>query len=148
MQLTKFTDLGLRVLMYLSQNRSPQTIMMSEISEALNVKYSHLIKVVTFLNKQAWIQTVRGPGGGMRLVVEPSQLLMGDVLRVLEGSSTLVDCIKPTCPLSGLCGLKSVLDEGLEAFYQHMNTHTLQDVLLPQTVQAISVLHHRYAKAV
>lgn len=147
MQLTKFTDLGLRVLMYLSQNRSPQAISMSEVSNALNVKHSHLIKVVTFLNKQGWIQTTRGPGGGLRLMIDPPQLKLGEVLRALEGSYTLVECAKPECPLLGLCGLKSVLDDGLEAFYQHMNSHTLQDVLRPQTVQAIAVLHNRYVRS-
>lgn len=138
MQLTKFTDLGLRVLMYVSQDNRTRPITINEIATQLNVQRNHLIKVVTFLNKTSWIQTTRGPSGGLRLGTDPDTLKLGHVIRVLENSESLMNCQEPLCPLSGQCGLKKALDHGLNAFYEHMDTYTLSDVVRNQTGRAIA----------
>ena len=66
MQLNKFTDYALRILMYISRPRDlPYTI--SEIAEDLQVSQNHLVKIVHFMGKQGWLITSRGKGGGIRL---------------------------------------------------------------------------------
>lgn len=137
MQLTKFTDLGLRVLMYVSRDNHTRPITINEIAQQLNVPRNHLIKVVTFLNKTSWIQTTRGPNGGLQLGTDPDSLKLGHVIRVLENSESLINCAEPHCPLLGNCGLKRALDSGLNAFYDHMDTYTLSDVVSNQTGLAI-----------
>jgi Rrf2 family transcriptional regulator, nitric oxide-sensitive transcriptional repressor len=114
MQLTKFTDLGLRALMYVSQSTHTRMVSITELAQQLNVPRNHLIKVVTFLNKTGWIQATRGPGGGLRLGMDPASLSLGLVVRTLEGKQSLVVCAQPACPLAGSCGLKGVLDESLD----------------------------------
>ncbi|GAB7563587.1 Rrf2 family transcriptional regulator [Methylobacillus methanolivorans] len=144
MQLTKFTDLGLRVLMYVSQYERDKPITISEIATQFNIPRNHLIKVVTFLNKTGWIQTTRGPNGGLRLGINPASLRLGQAIRILEGSTSLVNCQEPPCPLKGQCGLKHALDLGLNAFYEHMDTYTLADVIHDHTADVIIRLqqHH------
>ena len=66
MQLNKFTDYALRILMYVSQPKAlPHTI--AELAQALQVSENHLMKIVHFMAKQQWIITARGRGGGIRL---------------------------------------------------------------------------------
>ena len=48
MQLTHFTDLGIRVLMYLTESRS-EPVKISEIAEQFKAPRNHLIKVVNKL---------------------------------------------------------------------------------------------------
>ncbi|MFL9608798.1 RrF2 family transcriptional regulator [Methylobacillus sp. Pita2] len=144
MQLTKFTDLGLRVLMYVSQHERNKPITISEIATQFNIPRNHLIKVVTFLNKTGWIQTTRGPNGGLRLGTDPASLRLGHVIRVLEGSVSLVNCQEPPCPLGGQCGLKHALDQGLNAFYEYMDTYTLQDVIHNSTAHVIIKLQQSH----
>ena len=68
MQLTKYTDFGLRVLMYLTQSDGRSTpVTVPEIAERFEVSRNHLVKVVHFLSQQGWIATTRGKGGGLRL---------------------------------------------------------------------------------
>jgi Rrf2 family nitric oxide-sensitive transcriptional repressor len=74
MQITKFTDLGLRVLMYLSQEVNGQVVTIQEIAQQFNVPRNHLIKVVTRLNKLNWISTTRGRTGGLKLGANANQL--------------------------------------------------------------------------
>jgi len=56
MQLNKFTDYALRILMYVSQPKAlPHTI--AELAQALQVSENHLMKIVHFMAKQQWDST-------------------------------------------------------------------------------------------
>src|SRR4051794_4907145 len=84
MQLTRFTDLGLRVLMYLTQPERVDAVTNAEIADQFAVPHNHVIKVVHKLGKLGWIRTQRGRGGGIVLGVSAATLRLGDVLRGLE----------------------------------------------------------------
>jgi Rrf2 family nitric oxide-sensitive transcriptional repressor len=144
MQLTKFTDLSLRVLMYLTQHDRLQPVTINEIAQQFSVPRNHLIKVVTRLNKLGWVFAMRGRHGGLRLGLEANQLKLGNIIFELENTSTLIDCGKPPCALKGQCHLKEILDDALNVFYAHMNTFSLADVVNQQTQSAVISMHQRY----
>lgn len=140
MQLTHFTDLGLRVLMYLSEPRdTPVTI--GEIAECFAASRNHLVKVVHFMAQQGWLATSRGKGGGLALARPVSHYRLGEVIRTLEDIGDLIDCAEPPCFLRGRCRLKGVLDEALAAFFTVLDRYTLADVVASPTGEAIAVLH-------
>ena len=137
MQLTRFTDLGLRVLMYLAHHEGDEPATSAEIAAAFQVPYNHIIKVVHRLSTLGWVHTQRGRGGGMRLAVDPGALRLGDVLRTLEDGRSLVDCAEPPCVLRRGCLLKGALDEALSSFYDGLNRKTVADVCGPPTGRAL-----------
>ena len=65
MQLTQFTDIGLRVLMYLSQLPSDARTTIDQVATALNVPRNHLTKVVARLATLGWVNSLRGRNGGL-----------------------------------------------------------------------------------
>lgn len=144
MQLTRFTDLGLRVLMYLTHREREQPVTIAEIAAQFAVPHNHLVKVVNRLGKLGWIVATRGRTGGLRLALDPSLLTLGTVLRQLEGSTELIDCAEPPCALRGGCRLKAALNDALEAFYQVMDRSTLADVVGTPTGETIIRLHRQY----
>ncbi|MGQ9373522.1 RrF2 family transcriptional regulator [Acinetobacter tandoii] len=128
MQLNKFTDYALRILMYISRPReSAYTI--AEIATDLQVSQNHLVKVVHFMGKQNWLITTRGKGGGIRLHPDAVHLKVGEAVRILQGENQIVECNNPPCVLRSQCGLKGILDQALEQFYQYLNQYTLGEVL-------------------
>lgn len=128
MQLNKFTDYALRILMYISRPReSAYTI--AEIATDLQVSQNHLVKVVHFMGKQNWLITTRGKGGGIRLHPDAVHLKVGEAVRTLQGENQIVECNNPPCVLRSQCGLKGILDQALEQFYQYLNQYTLGEVL-------------------
>ncbi|WP_445659971.1 RrF2 family transcriptional regulator [Acinetobacter sp. F16] len=130
MQLNKFTDYALRLLMYISRPRdAPYTI--AEIARDLHVSQNHLVKIVHFMGKQDWIITTRGKGGGIRLNAETLNLNLGQIVRILQGNNQIVECNTPPCVLRSNCGLKGILDQALEQFYQSLDHYRLGDVLNP-----------------
>ncbi|MBM2884702.1 Rrf2 family transcriptional regulator [Chromobacterium phragmitis] len=141
MQLTRFTDLGLRVLMYLTGLESGQLATIPEIAERFEVSRNHLVKVVHFMAQQGWLATSRGKGGGLALARPPEHFRLGDVVRALEGSPQLIDCAEPPCALRQGCLLKGALDGALAAFFQTLDGYTLRDIVASPTGEAIIRLH-------
>lgn len=141
MQLTHFTDLGLRVLMYLTHTASPALVTISEIAERYAVSRHHLVKVVHFMGQQGWIITTRGKGGGLALAQAPGQYRLGQLIRTLEHSKDLIDCADLPCGLRTNCQLKGILDTALEAFFAALDRYTLADAVASPTSEAIVMLH-------
>jgi Rrf2 family nitric oxide-sensitive transcriptional repressor len=141
MQLTKFTDLGLRVLMYLTQKEASRVVTINEMTEALNVSKPNLVKVVHFLAKNGWLITTRGKGGGLKLAKEATEYRLGAAIRLLEQSFVLVDCAHPPCPLQQGCELKGILNQAMSAFFAELDRHTLADLIKNETEKSIQHLH-------
>lgn len=128
MQLTKFTDYALRILMYVSRPKdTPYTI--ADIAADLHVSQNHLVKIVHFMGKQNWIITTRGKGGGIQLNPSSLDLKLGSIVRILQGNTAIVECNTPPCVLRSHCGLKGILDQAMQHFYNHLDQYTLTDVL-------------------
>ena len=144
MQLTRFTDFGLRVLMYLTRHDRALPITIAEIATQFGVPHNHLIKVTHRLTRLGWVASVRGRKGGLRLAVPAAELRLGGVLRELEKHEDLINCTEPLCVLAQDCLLKSALDAGLAAFYAKMDDYTLADVSGQQTGEKIIQLQRSF----
>lgn len=146
MQITRFTDLGLRVLMYLSMGeRDTARATITELAERLAVSRNHLVKVVHRLAQLGLVATTRGKGGGMALARPADQYRLGDVVRALEDNPSLIDCGAPPCVLARNCQLKSALDDALQAFFERLNQYTLADAVRAPTGLSIVSLQRRGA---
>lgn len=139
MQLNRFTDLGLRVLMYLTQPARATPFTISEIAHDLMVSQNHLVKVVHFMSRQGWIKTTRGKGGGIVLAHPASAYRVGQAIKTLESYSQnqsqnnapikLVDCNSPPCILRTSCTLQTTLHHALNGFFGYLDQYTLADMI-------------------
>ena len=131
MQLTRFTDYSLRVLMYLGAH--PERLCtISEIADAYRISENHLMKVVNRLATAGYVETVRGKGGGMHLSRAPKLINIGAVVRDMEERFDVVECFneeRQDCPLLPACALKSVLSDARQNFLSTVDRYSLQDVI-------------------
>lgn len=143
MQLNRFTDLGIRVLMYLGSVGGP-VVTIARLAEDLQVSKNHLVKVVHFMARQQWLHTSRGKNGGIALSKRPVNYAMGDVVRILEQNSVngerLINCQQPPCVLLPACGLPFILQQALAQFYQFLNQYTLADVITQPIASILPVV--------
>ena len=146
MQLNRFTDLGIRVLMYLGSIEGP-SVTIARLAEDLQVSKNHLVKVVHFMEKKQWLFTSRGKSGGIALAKRPEDYAIGDVVRVLEQNSVngerLINCQQPPCVLLPACGLPFILQQALEQFYQFLNQYNLADVVTQPVASILPVVLER-----
>lgn len=133
MRLAEYTDYTLRVLMYCA-DRPQQMVTISELAEHHGVSRNHLMKIVTDLGRQGVLETTRGRGGGLRLLKDPAQLRIGDVVRASETDFRLVECFDPgsnQCTLSPTCRLKGLFNAALGAYFKELDGMTLADIVEP-----------------
>ena len=146
MQLNRFTDLGIRVLMYLGSIEG-SSVTIARLAEDLQVSKNHLVKVVHFMAQQQWLLTSRGKSGGIALAKRPEDYAIGNVVRVLEQNSVngerLINCQQPPCVLLPACGLPFILQQALEQFYQFLNQYNLADVVTQPVASILPVMVER-----
>lgn len=123
MRLTAFSDVSLRVLMFLAGLDQQQQVSSQQVAQGVGVPYNHVAKAVAFLAQEGWVESRRGRSGGVSLSEAGRQVSVGQVVRRAEGDQPLVDCGSPEggCPLRGSCLLRGVLDQAREVFLRSLD---------------------------
>ena len=133
MRLTQWTDYTLRVLMYCAASQGRvQPVTITEVAESYGISRSHLTKIVQELSAQGLLETMRGRGGGMRLMKPAADINIGAVVRATETDFHLVECFDPEhnqCRLNSHCYLKGVFWQAMQAFFAVLDKVTLADLL-------------------
>jgi Rrf2 family nitric oxide-sensitive transcriptional repressor len=130
MRLLTFTDFALRALMRLAQSPD-RHLTTEELAGDLNISKNHLQKVVQALAEAAFVVTVRGAKGGVRLGKPAETISIGAVVRWCERDQALVDCFRTdggTCSLRPDCRLQSALSGAQGAFLDHLDAIFLADL--------------------
>lgn len=156
MRLAEYTDYTLRVLMYCAAHPE-RLVTIAELAALHGVSKNHLMKVVNDLARQGLLATTRGRGGGLRLLKDPAQVRIGDVVRGTETDFRLVECFDAAydeCTLTPRCRLKAAFGQALGAFFRELDGVTLADIAVPLPAaartgeQVISVRRKSAAPAV
>jgi Rrf2 family nitric oxide-sensitive transcriptional repressor len=134
MQLTRFTDYALRVLLYVGKERG-RVCTMGEIAAYYRISLEHLRKVVHRMARLGYLESKRGRGGGLLLGRAPERIRIGEVIVALEGGAHVIDCDALQCVLRPSCSLERALDRAARAFVDAMNDVTLADLLAAKRMQ-------------
>lgn len=130
MNITKFSDYSLRVLIFLASKPSHKPSA-QDIAEAYDISFHHVAKAAQWLSREGYIVSERGRGGGIRLAKSSQDINIGELLSRSEASTSLVECMKESggdCVIRPVCGLKHALAEAQAAFYDTLRTYSLADV--------------------
>jgi Rrf2 family nitric oxide-sensitive transcriptional repressor len=131
MQMTKFTDYGLRVLMALAVT-DQQALGVGAIARQYGISQHHVAKIATALVAGGFIVSERGRGGGLRLARGADQISLGAVVRHLSEGEILVECMGDGshCCIVPACGLRAPLQMAKEAFYATLDGYTVADTVV------------------
>jgi Rrf2 family nitric oxide-sensitive transcriptional repressor len=130
-QLTRYSDYSLRVLIYLALDPE-RLVTIEDIARSYDISKAHLMKVVHQLGLRGYVETVRGRGGGLRLARRAEEIRVGEVVRSTEENMDLVECFDAAssqCAIETACGLRSVLHEALAAFLAVLDRYTIADLV-------------------
>ena len=118
MQLTSFTDYGLRALIYMASLPEGRMTSISEVTDVYGVSRNHMVKIINQLSRAGYVTAVRGKNGGIRLGKPASAIRIGDVVRELEPLS-----------LVNACRLKQALSKAVQSFRTELDNYTLADLV-------------------
>jgi len=142
MRLTLHTDYALRVLVHVGL-RGGELVTINEIAECYGISKNHLTKVVHQLGRSGYLETVRGKYGGVRLLVEPRDVRLGEFIRRTEEDFALARCMRDddpdNCLIEQSCLARKAFGQGLTAFFGALDRYTLADMLAADGCQAACV---------
>ncbi len=131
MKLSTKTRYGTRALMDLAMHQRGGTpVSLKDISERQEISLSYLEHIITPLIKAGIINSTRGSKGGIALSRPARQITIKEVVDLLEGPSTLVECLvsSKACHRSSLCATQDLWNEISKAIDGVLESMTLQDL--------------------
>jgi len=82
---------GLRAMVDLAVRSNGDHVSLNSIAENQNISENYLEQVFSSLRKAGLVRSVKGAQGGYILAHRPSEIRVGDILRVLEGNLCVID---------------------------------------------------------
>ena len=143
MQLTRFTDLGLRAMMLLAAGEADgQRVTTGSIAAGANASENHIAKAVSRLADLGMVHARRGRTGGLALTDAGRQASIGWLVRRLEGNREVIECGgENPCPLIPACRLRRALAEAKEAFYRELDRYTVSDLARGANLSLLPLSH-------
>jgi len=86
---------GVRLLLDLAQQGGHSHTPLAEIADRQQISARYLEQVAIALRRGGYIRSVKGASGGYVLAKPPVDIIIGDVLRLLEGDIFVVDPYRP-----------------------------------------------------
>ena len=127
---------AVRVMLDLAKQSSEEYIPLLDIAKRQGISEKYLESIVAVLSKNDFLKSLRGKGGGYKLVKRPEEYTIGSILKLMEGSFAPVACLekKPNrCERAAECetlkmwaGLEIITEEYFEGI-------TLADLMENET---------------
>ena len=122
---------GLRILMDLALHQTEKPRLIRDIAKSQQISEKYISRLVIALRKAGMIRSVRGVNGGFHIAMKPEEITLLDVIEVMEGPLSIVDCVSAPkkCVHSKDCAPREVwckLNDDIRAL---MRGTTLADIL-------------------
>lgn len=131
MKLTTRSRYGTRMVLDIAQHCEHGSVRIQDIADRQGVSAKYLEKLIRKLKDVGYIKSKRGPNGGHSLARPAAEILIGEVVRALEGDASLVECRtgKKDCARLDVCLTRRIWKEASDAMYDRLNSITLADLL-------------------
>jgi len=123
---------GLRIMAYLAEKYGCGLVTVKEIALTQSISEKYLEQIITKLNKAGFLESARGAYGGYKLIIEPNKILVGSILRALEGDLSPTICVSDgaiSCEQEHSCATIKVWQEIKIAVDNVVDNITLSDMI-------------------
>lgn len=122
---------ALRVMIDLAINSKGNYITIKEIAKRQEITNKYLEQIMSLLCKAGFLESARGNTGGYKLVKDPSEYIVGDILRATEGDLSPIHCLREdeVCSRKQDCKTYSFWDGLDNVITEYINSKTLEDLI-------------------
>ena len=105
MKLSTRARYGVRLMVALALNYGKGPVFLKDIAKGENISEKYLSLIIIPLRGVGLVNSIRGAHGGYSLAKDPSQITMKQIVDVLEGDCSLVNCVNDpsACPRVPIC---------------------------------------------
>src|SRR5271154_1328489 len=134
--LSKKSKYALKAMLVLAEEYGQGPVLISDIARRESIPHKFLELILLDLKHQGLLQSRKGKGGGYFLGRDPSQISVGHIVRILDGSIAPLPCVSKTaymrcreCRDERSCGIRIVMKEVRDATAKIMDSTSIADML-------------------
>ena len=122
---------GLRLMVEVALNYGKGPILLKEISKNIDVSEKYLSQIIIPLKGKGLINTYSGAHSGYVLSRTPSEIRLKEIVEILEGDLSLIDCIDnpSSCDKVNTCVTRDIWTRMGEKISEVLNSYTLGDLV-------------------
>ena len=127
-------EYGMRAMVELSRQYGKGPVSLTAIAQSATVPPAYLEQLIGPLRRADLVTSTRGAHGGYELSRSPSEIMVGQVYRVLEGPVAPMDCVSEVesdeqCPLIEGCATRVVWLKVRDSIVDALDSTSLADLL-------------------
>ena len=133
MKLSKRSKYGLLALMDLASRKDPSAVPLKDLAKHSNIPPKFLEQIFLTLRNSGIVHSQIGAGGGYALGRPAKYIMLGEIIRILDGTIAPVSCISKiayepcTCPNESTCPLRAVMSQVRTAIVAVIDNTSLAD---------------------
>ncbi len=124
---------GTRLMLNLAKHyhNGDSSIVLKNLSEEEDISIRYLEQIIIPLKINQLVKSIRGAGGGYKLARHPSEIKLVEILKSLEGSCCLVECVEDDeyCTRIPVCAAHDVWKEASSMLKNFFENITLEDLV-------------------
>ena len=131
MKLSTRSRYGTRILVDLARHNDQGPVQIGEISKRQDISVKYLEQLIRPLKQANLVESVRGPKGGHMLVKKPEDITLGQIVRLFEGQSDLVECVSnpEKCNMADDCQVRLAWRDATQVLYEKLDSTTIADLM-------------------
>ena len=131
MKLSTRSRYGTRILVDLARHNNQGPVQIGEISKRQDISVKYLEQLIRPLKQAKLVESVRGPKGGHMLAKKPEDITLGQIVRLFEGQSDLVECVSnpEKCNMADDCQVRLAWKDATRVLYEKLDSTTIADLI-------------------
>ncbi|MGH7899596.1 MAG: RrF2 family transcriptional regulator [Candidatus Binatia bacterium] len=140
MRISHRCEYGLRALLELAKKGDGGPVKIEDIARRQLIPKKFLANLLVQLKRGQFVASKKGPDGGYYLARPPRQIVVGEVVRYIDGPVAPIQCVSRTlgekCEIGGNCGYFPLWKRVRDAVADIVDHTTIADVLEEQEREA------------
>ena len=131
MKLSTKGQYGTRAMVELALHYGEGPILLKDIAKRQQISGRYLEHLIVSLKVAGLVKSMRGARGGFSLAKPPSQIRLSEIIQIVEGSISIVECVDDPklCSRADLCVTRDIWAEMKKAMNGVLESTTLQDLV-------------------
>lgn len=131
MKLSTKTRYGTRILIELALNKDKGALQVSKIAASQQIPVKYLEQLLRTMKLAGIVKSIRGPKGGHLLAKSPKNITLGQIVRLFEGQTDLVECVSSPekCDMASECLVRHAWYDATRVLYDKLDNISIDDLV-------------------
>lgn len=134
--LSKKVKYAIKAIVYIAKRNDDGWLLISEIAEQEKIPKKFLEQILLEMRKHTLLHSRRGKDGGYKLAKNPSEITMGQIIRIVDGPLAQIPCVSKLyyqkceeCIDEETCTIRNVMQKVRDASAGILDATTIQDLV-------------------